>query len=178
MLTVTLPAVELFDNEQWIFVTVPEVSITLEHSLLSVSKWESKWHKPYISNAQKTRDESLDYIRCMIVGKSISIERLAYIPDPIFSDIQDYINDPMTASWFREDNRPHNSGQSITSELIYSWMVAAQIPFDPAEKWHLNRLLVLIRICSENANPKKMSKKEVLNQHRALNSARRAKRRK
>lgn len=178
MLTVTLPSAELFDNEKWIFITLPEVVITIEHSLLSVSKWEAKWRKPYISRSPKTREESIDYIRCMIVGKSISSERLSYIPDNIFHVIQDYIDDPMTATWFRNDNRPMSSGQAITSELIYSWMVAAQIPFDPAEKWHLNRLLVLIRICSENANPKKMSKKEVLNQQRALNSARRAKRRK
>lgn len=177
MMTVVLPAQEMFDNRRSEFFEIPAVTLTLEHSLLSISKWESKWHKPYISKQPKTREESLDYIRCMIIGKQVEESRLRWIPDPIFRQIQEYIDNPMTASWFRESDRVKNAGQAITSELIYSWMVAAQIPFDPAEKWHLNRLLVLIRICSENANPKKMSKKEVMSQHRALNAARRAKRR-
>lgn len=177
MLTVTLPAQEMFDNRRGEFFSLPALTLTLEHSLLSIAKWESTWHKPYMSKTPKTREESLDYIRCMMVGKQVEWARLQWIPDAVFRQIQAYIDDPMTASWFRETDRVKNSGQAITSELIYSWMVAAQIPFDPAEKWHLNRLLVLIRICSENANPKKMSKKEAMNQHRALNAARRAKRR-
>ena len=174
MLRITVPAREYYDEKTEEFVEVKEHTLTMEHSLISVSKWEAKWKKPYISKVPKTQEEILDYLRCMTIGPE---------PDPIvyrsltkenIDKITTYINDPMTATTITEYQKKRGSREVITSEIIYYWMIAQQIPTE-YEKWHLNRLMTLIRVCSIKNDPKqhKMSKREILNQNHAINAARR-----
>lgn len=174
MLQVTIPSAEYFDEKTNEFITVKAQTLQLEHSLISISKWESKWCKPFLGKEEKTVEEVQDYIRCMTINQNVDPLVYKAIPLPVYEQIREYINAPMTATWFnnRNGNRPNR--KVITSELIYYWMIAQNIPME-CEKWHLNRLFVLIRVCSEkNQPPKKMSKKEAARRQRSLNAQRRA----
>jgi len=162
---------ELFDSETNTFYEIKGQTITLEHSLVSISKWESKWHKPYLSKEPKTYEESLDYIRMMTLTKNVDPRLYYFLSEENLKAIAEYIDDPMTATWFaKTENRP--SRRIITSELIYYWMISLNIPME-CQKWHLNRLLTLIRVCNAENNPKKMGKKAEANQRAMLNQARR-----
>lgn len=176
-LSITIPEQNLFNNETNEFLDIKATTLTLEHSLRSIAKWESKWHKPYLSEKPKTKEEIIDYIRCMTITSSHNpVDDVVYygITDENAKDIQKYIDDPMTATTFREDKR-RGPKEVITSELIYYWMVYNGIPFE-CQNWHINRLLTLIRVCSiKNAPSKKMSSNEILKQNHALNQARKAK---
>lgn len=173
MLKVTIPKSEFFDEETNEFVYVNECTLALEHSLVSISKWESKWCKPFISSDQKTHEETIDYIRCMTLTQNVNPDVYNYIPSDVIAQIQEYIDAPMTATWFSKNDNARKSREIITSELIYYWMIALNIPFE-CQKWHFNRLLTLIRVCSlKNSPPKKMSQKDILSRNRALNAARR-----
>ena len=141
---------------------------------MSVSKWESRWCKPFLSNDPKTKEECDDYIRCMTLTQNVPQIVYKAIPDSVVEKVNDYIERPMTATWFRDDkNRPGPKNREIvTAELIYYWMIALNIPFE-CQKWHLNRLLTLIRVCNEkNAPQKKMTKKDLYSYNRSLNEAR------
>lgn len=172
MLEITIPESDYYDEAQERFVTSKRQTLKLEHSLVSLSKWESKWKKPFLSDKPKTWEETIDYVRCMTITQNVNPDSYYAIDESSLKKIQEYINDSMTATWFRKDiSRP--SRRIITSEVIYSQMITLGIPVD-FEKWHLNRLMTLIRVCSEeNAPKKKMGKKEILQQNRALNNARR-----
>lgn len=174
MLKIVIPEREFFDENLNEFVYSKPQELTLEHSLISISKWESKWHKPFLDEKrQKTDEEFIDYVRCM---------SLTNVPDDAFenisernkADIVNYIYDTHTATWFAEDKTPPPSNKIITSEVIYSWMIQNEIPFE-CQKWHLNRLMTLIRVCSlENMPAKKMSPMSILSQNASLNKMRRA----
>lgn len=173
-----IPGKELFNEETSEFIEVKERTLILEHSLLSLSKWESKWKKPFLDKKEYTYPELIDYIRCMTITTGVPDDTYKIITPDMIKGVWDYINDPMTATWFndRENKKGAKRGQTVTSELIYYWMTFYDIPFSPCEKWHLNRLLTLIHICEvKNAPSKKMKKKEIYAQHRALNEARRKK---
>ena len=177
MLEITIPKGEAFNNKTNEFIYWNEQKLILEHSLLSISLWESIHHKPFLSS-EKTNKEVLDYIRCMTINKNVDPNSYYGLTTENINAINNYIQDSMTATWFAEDkteNKPPKKKEIITSELIYYWMVAYQIPFE-CQKWHINRLLTLIRVYNEkNKDPKKMSKKEALAQRKSLNAARRAK---
>lgn len=175
MLQIVIPEREFFDQDKQEFRYLKAQKLTLEHSLISISKWESKWKKPFLDKADKTPEESADYIRCMTVGKEVDSEVLQWIPQSIYAQINEYIADSMTATWFNEKNRKPGGGQVVTSELIYYWMIAFHIPLE-CEKWHLNRLLTLIKVCEvKSAPPKKMKRKEIYSRNAALNAARKQK---
>ena len=162
MLQITIPiSPEGWDEEKQEFVE-PEVKVLqLEHSLVSLSKWESKWCKPFFSNKEKTFEEIIDYIKCMTLTKAN------------IDEINKYIEAPMTATYFAEDRRGKQSRETVTNELIYYWMISLNIPFE-CQKWHINRLLTLVRVCNvKNQPPKKMSKKDIMSRNAALNAARR-----
>lgn len=171
---VVIPSIELFDEERGVFITTKETVFSVEHSLVSISKWEAKWEKPFLSKVAKTPEEMLDYIRCMTITPNVDPEIYKVMPNEVVKDICNYIEKPMTATTFSK--RPAGGGREIiTSEIIYYDMIALQIPVE-FQEWHLNRLLTLIRVCSEkNAPPKKMSKNAIRNQNSALNAMRRAK---
>ena len=173
MLQITIPAIELWDENKEEFINTKEQTLQLEHSLVSLSKWESKWNKPFLSKDTKTEEEELDYIKCMTITQNVDPNVYKFIPLNIREEIKEYINAPMTATWFSEDKNTKSSSEQITSELIYYWMVAQNIPFE-CEKWHLNRLITLIKICNiKSQPPKKMGKKAIMSRNAALNAARR-----
>jgi hypothetical protein len=172
MLTINVKGAELYNEETSTFFAIESTTLKLEHSLVSISKWESKWHKPFLSMDKKTREETIDYIRCMTVTQNINPAIYSLIDNEEFEKINSYIDDKMTATTI---TRTKTSGPSVvvTSELIYYWMIAFTIPFE-CEKWHLNRLLTLIEICElKNKPQKKMSRSEVIAKQRELNATRR-----
>ncbi len=175
MLTITIPAGEIFNSETNEIISTKEQILTLEHSLVSLSKWEAKWGKPFLGKESKTNEEMLDYIRCMTITQNVDPKVYSFITTKNIEEISKYIEAPMTATWFneREGKGKHNN-EIITSEIIYYWMVSFNIPVE-FQKWHLNRLLTLIKVCSiKNEPPKKMSKREILDRNKAINKARRA----
>ena len=181
MLQLTIPdapEMEYWDEDKCEFVTQPGckgATIQLEHSLISVSKWESKWHKSFTSTKEKTVEEFIDYIRCMTLTRDVDPEIYKHLTSDNLKEIDKYIKDPMTATTIRRKPGKAPSNKIITSEQIYSWMINCEIPFS-CEKWHLNRLLTLIEVCNANANPgKKMSPKSIMKNNAALNAARRSK---
>ena len=170
MLTVVIPDLELYDEINNEFLFLKSQTMILEHSLVSLSKWESKWHKPFFSKTPKTHEESIDYIRCMTVN-SVDPRVYNYLPASVITKVNAYMENPMTATTIKQVSKP--SREVITAEIIYYWMVALNIPFE-CQKWHLNRLLTLINVCSiKNKPPKKMSKKEIVSRNASLNAARR-----
>ena len=173
MLQIVLPEMELYDEVNEIFITVKEQKLQLEHSLVSLSKWESKWCKPFLSKENKTFEETLDYVKCMTINQNVDPSVYKRLTKKHIEEINNYIAAPMTATFFSKDEKGGRSGEQVTNELIYYWMIAAQVPFE-CEKWHLNRLLTLIRVCNvKNQPPKKMSKKALMSRNAQLNAARR-----
>lgn len=176
MLRITIPSDEYWDERKQEFVYVEGGSILLEHSLAAMAKWEAKWKKPYLTNDPKPRAEQIDYIRCMTVNKDqVNPKVYEALTQKDLEKVAMYINDPMTATTFTERGHGRISREQVTSELIYYWMVALQIPFE-CQYWHLNRLLTLVRICNVKNQPsKKQSAKSTLSQNAALNAARKKK---
>ena len=148
----------------------------MEHSLAAMAKWEAKWKKPYLTKEPKSRAERVDYVRCMTTNKDqVNPKLYDALTHKDLERIEMYINDPMTATTFVERGASKSSREQITSELVYYWMVALQIPFE-CQYWHLNRLLTLVKICSiKNQPAKKQSTKTTLSQNAALNAARKKK---
>lgn len=175
MLSITIKGQEIFDESTMKRYKTKDVTLQLEHSLVSISKWESKWQVHYINNDKLTAEMSIDYIRCMTVSQNVDPRVYRLLTDDNMRDIISYINNPMTATTIKTMEKPKGPNKAITSEQIYSWMCRFRIPFDPCQKWHLNRLLMLIRVCDENESPKKrMGRREEAAQRRSLNAARRA----
>lgn len=173
MLRITIPETEFYDEEKGIFFTARETQLDLEHSLVSLSKWESIWNKPFISEIPKTAEETISYIKCMTLNKNTDPLVYSRIPPYVIDEAERYIDLPMTATTFCDDNKPTKT--IITAEIIYYWMISLSIPFE-CRKWHLNRLFTLIKVCSiKNNPPKKMSKNAVAAKYRELNAARRKK---
>ena len=174
MLKVTIPAAEFFDSEKNEFIYVKEQTLVMEHSLISISKWESKWHIPFINGTkQKTAEQILDYIKFMTLTQNVDPNVFLVMPDDVIKKISDYIEDPMTATTFKK-NPPVNPHQIVTSEVVYYQMIALGIPME-FQKWHFNRLQTLIRVVQEKSNGKQMSKGEIYKMNSQLNAARRAK---
>ena len=173
MLTITIPATEVFDELKGEFVYVKEQTLQLEHSLISISKWESKWCKPFLGKQDKTSEEIIDYIKCMTLN-NVNENVYSCLSQANINAINEYIAAPMTATTFIDDKNGKRNREIVTAELIYYWMIALNIPFDPCQKWHLNRLLTLVRVCNiKNTPPKKMGKRATANQYAQLNAARR-----
>lgn len=173
MLRITVPAAEFFDEVREEFVYAKEVTLQLEHSLVSLSKWESKWNKAFLGKQEKTDEEILDYVRCMTLTQNVDPEVYTRLSAQNYAAINAYIEAPMTATYFSEDKQSKGNREVVTSELIYYWMISYNIPVE-FQKWHLNRLLTLIRVCNiKNSPPKKRSKRELMRRNAALNAARR-----
>ncbi len=173
MLWITIPSVEQWDEGKQEFVYNKKCDLQLEHSLVSVAEWEAKWCKPFLIKGDKSLNETIDYVRCMTITQNVPPDVYNNITNDNIQKINRYIEAPMTATWFSEDGRVKQNRQQITSELIYYWMIALNIPFE-CQKWHLNRLLTLIRICNIKNQPvKRMSRKDIMSNNAALNAARR-----
>ena len=171
MLTINVPEIEYYDASSESFTIIPKHTLELEHSLVSISKWESKWQKAFLTNKEKSNEEIYDYIRCMVVGEPCDMMVIKNLTMDSIKAITDYINSPQTATTI---NQPKSkpSREVITSELIYYWMIAHNIPFE-CQNWHLNRLLTLVGVCNvKNEPPKKQNKNDILRRNAALNAAR------
>lgn len=177
MLQIVVPLTsEGWDEEKQEFVAPKEITLQLEHSLVSVSKWESKWCKSFIHSKEMSDEETIDYIKCMTLNKNIDPDVYNHLTTVNVRQIEKYIAAPMTATFFSKDEKNGRANrETVTSELIYYWMIALNIPFE-CQKWHLNRLLTLIRVCNvKNQPPKRMSKAETARRNHALNMSRRKK---
>lgn len=178
MLQVEIPDMETWSPATNEFSTIKGGSITLEHSLLSIAKWEAKHHKYFLNNRTLTADELLDYIRCMTVKGNVPDGMYEYLPAEEIRRINEYMEDPMTATWFGENNRgnpkPRLGGRIVTSELVYYYMIQFGVPIQ-CEKWHINRLLTLIQVCQAEQNPTKLTGKALAERNTKLNEARRKK---
>lgn len=166
---------ESFDEEKSEFFTsvTSSIELVLEHSLVSLSKWESEFAKPFLADEEKSDQEVMAYIGYMILTPDFSPEVLSNLSQENINEINDYINAPKTATWFASDPNGRKTGEVVTSELIYYWMIAFSIPFE-CQHWHLNRLFTLIRVCNiKNGKPKKQTRAEMMAQRSQLNEERR-----
>lgn len=174
MLRIIIEGEEHYDEESNTFETVNDTVLDLEHSLLSLSKWESKYQKPFLSTGQKTSEELFGYLKAMVVTPNVDLDVLHHCSQQTIDKIQEYIDSSQSATTFGSMPERRGPGEVITSELIYYWMVNFNIPFE-CECWHLNRLFSLIRICNiKNSKPKKMSRSELARRNAELNAQRRA----
>ena len=190
MFEITIPGEELWDARRAEFTSTKAVTLRLEYSLVSLSKWESKWHIPFFDDSmEKTPEQMQDFVRCMTVTQGVDPTVYARLTVENLNAIYRYMEDPMTATWFAGEGRPGEKNQNgttkrrarrrppgtwkvLTSEVLYSRMFQAGVPIE-CERWHLNRLMTLIRVCQEEqAPPRKMSRKDALRQRRELNAAR------
>ena len=182
MLTIVIPEGEAYNEKTCKFVKIPSVTLKLEHSLLSLQKWESKHHKYFINNKDLTAEEVLDYIKCMTINSNVDDYVYDYLSEKNLEEIKKYMEDPQTATWFSDDDtkpKPRKK-EIITSEVIYASMVSLGIPIDIFEKRHINHLITLIRVCGEFQDPnrdknKKTNPRELAKYYSELNKARKAK---
>ena len=172
MLKIIVPPIEYFNEKTNEFSYMDGATLEMEHSLVSISKWEARWNKPFLSGTEKTTEEIIDYIRCMVMNDVDNLDKvLGNLTMRHITEINKYIESPMTATTFAKDNSK-GGREIVTSEIIYYWMLTFNIPFE-CQHWHLNRLLTLIRVCNiKNNPPTKMSKQEILSRNKALNQAR------
>lgn len=174
MLKIEIPAAELFNESDQTFAEKQGVALSLEHSLVSVSKWESKWCVPFLSKTEKTEDQMLDYIKGMTLTQNVDDSVYMQLSADNFDAIKEYIDLPMSATIVIDRDRK-TSREIITAEIIYYWMIVLNVPFE-CQKWHLNRLLMLINVCSiKQQDPKKMHGKALAQENMTINAARRAK---
>lgn len=157
MLTITIPKRTLFNEITNRFIDVRETTIQMEHSLVSVRKWEAKWHIPFLTKDEKTDEQMRDYYKCMTISQHVDPNVYLALTTENIATIWDYIGDPMTATWFKEKQKK-NVTDVITAEIIYYYMIECHIPHE-FEKWHLNQLMTLIRVCGEKNDPKNRKKK-------------------
>lgn len=176
MLHLTIPEQELWDPISEHFIDVPACELDLEHSLEAVSKWESKWHVPFHDDRkEKTYEQNIDYIRCMTLTEGVDPDVYKYLTEQNIKDIMEYISDSATATWFNEPNKSRGKKEIITAEIIYYWMTAYNIP-ESYQKWHLNKLMTLLRVAAEKSKEQygdKKSRRMTASQRKALNAARR-----
>lgn len=181
MLSITVPASEGYDEVKQEFVTIKETTLQLEHSLLSLHKWEQKWHKPFLDTNDKTQEQTIDYIKCMTITPNVDPNVYFLMKKDQIDQITEYIQNPMTATWFTEKDEKKlvgaqkTSKEVVTAEIIYYWMIALNIPVE-YRKWHLNSLLTLIRVVSiKNAPKEDVKNADWARRRAALNAQRRAK---
>lgn len=172
MLTIAVPDMEFFDEKTNEFVNVRGTRLSLEHSLVAVSKWEAKYNKPFLGGQKRTPSETVYYIKCMTITQNVNDDVYNYLPANVIDNISNYINAPMTATTIKNTTNKKSS-EVVTAELIYYWMIALNIPME-CQKWHLNRLLTLIQVCNiKNQPPQKRNKKEMIAERNAINEQRR-----
>lgn len=176
MLELVIQGDEGFNEATGEFEYTKNVSLQMEHSLISIAKWEAKHHKAYLSRKRdKTYEEMIDYFRCMTINKNVDPSVYYRISKEQMVEIEHYINDPMTATYMpQDDDSPGGVSDTITAELIYYWMISYNIPPD-YRRWHINQLMALINVCSrKNSPPKKRSTEAIQRRNARLNAERRA----
>jgi hypothetical protein len=174
MLILVVGATEVYDEKDGTFTAQGGVEFQLEHSLVSLSKWESEFEKPFLGKADKTPEETLAYIAHMVLTPNPPGDFLRRLSKENLETVNTYIDRKMTATWFSDQPNSPRTREVITSELIYYWMTVFNIPSE-YQTWHLNRLFTLIRICNiKQSKPQKMSRGEIARRNRELNAQRKA----
>lgn len=174
MLKIVVPEGEAYNELTGEFITAKEQALQLEHSLVSLSKWESKWCIPFLSKDEKTFEETSDYVRCMTITQNVDPNVYTFITQENIRVVSEYIKAPMTATIFSKDNKSPINRDVVTAEIIYYWMITFNIPFE-CEKWHLNRLLTLINVCNiKNQTPQNMTQREIFERNKSLNAQRKS----
>lgn len=174
MLTLKIESFEGWDEEKEEFIYIEGQTIHMRHCLASISKWESKWHIPFLSRKEKTEEQALDYIRCM-VEEEVSDTVINIIQTRYGREIESYMNNPSTATVVHHDKQEIGSNSPKTSEVIYSWMFQLNIPME-CQYWHINKLITQIDYMNEQQKPpKKISKKDAMARQARINAERRAK---
>lgn len=175
MLKLILPKVENWDSKKQEFVYDQEVTLELEHSLVTLSKWESKWEKPFLGPEIKSTEETIDYIRCMTLTPDVPPETYHRLSSTHFTQVNSYIDSKMSATWFNEAagaGKASRSREIITAEIIYYWLDEFKINWE-AQHWHLNRLFTLVKVHNQkNVPEKKMSRRDMLSERNRLNAQR------
>lgn len=173
MLTIEIPDYEKWDEVNQQFIYGKPCTLQLEHSLISLAKWEANWCKPFLGKEGMTDEQISDYVKCMAVTQNVPEDVFKRLTKENYEAITKYIEKPMTATWFsKTEEKGKINNEQVTAELIYYWMIALQIPFE-CQKWHLNRLLTLIRVCNiKSQPPKKSTQREIMTRNAALNEAR------
>ena len=180
MLKLVIPAIDAFDDEQQLFVIMAEeVTLELEHSLVSLSKWEATWEKPFLSTDERTVEETLGYIQAMCLTPDVPSEVYQRLSGSHIDQVNAYIDAKMSATWFNEQPEKGNGPKRkeiITAEIIYYWMISFNIPFE-CQHWHLNRLFSLIKVCNQKNAPEKKqgSKRDMVAERNRINAERKAK---
>jgi hypothetical protein len=175
MLTIVVELQEAYNNDTEEFVSSKVYPLNLEHSLVSLAKWESKWEKPFLSDTSKTPEETLWYVKAMTLTPDVPDEIYDMLSNENLEAVNAHINAKMTATWFVKKPTRASSREVITAELVYFWMTTLSIPFE-CQHWHLNRLLTLVQVCNEkNKKPTTVSGKEAAQRRSALNAERKTK---
>lgn len=173
MLTLIVPGTEVYNEETSEFGSEGDVVLELEHSLASLSKWESNYERPFLADDEKSEGEILGYIKAMVLTPNVAAETYENLTRENFEEINKYIEAKQTATTIYEPPGTSSSRETITAELIYYWMTVFHIPFE-CENWNLNRLFMLIRICSiKQSPPKKESATTRAARQREMNERRR-----
>ncbi len=175
MLRIIVPATELYDEKKNLFYPAGKPhELVLEHSLVSLSKWESKWKKPFMVKGEKSIPETVSYVECMTITQNVNPEVYLHLSEENLRQVAEYIADPMTAAVIhRSQSEGSSSGTFMTAEIFYWKMSMHNIPYDPCQKWHLGRLIALLNVCDEKSSPpKRMGRNEILAQNAALNELR------
>lgn len=176
MLTIRVPLAEKFNDDTQMWEVSESAVLELEHSLASVSKWEQTFEKPFLNSEDKSPEETIAYIMMMAVDPKTPPELFARLTDENIKEINEYVGAKMTATWFREDKNQRPSREVITAEVIYHWMIQHSVWLE-AEHWHINKLLTLLRVCTEKSKPpKKMNRREQIAERQRLNAKRIAER--
>ena len=177
MFQLKIPEIEYYNEQTSMFFTYPSIELNLEHSLVSLSKWESFYEKPFITTADKTPEEFLAYANMMILDDLKGDQNpIKFLRNEDVLALSEYIQSNQTATWFNErpGSTQRNQSETVTAEIMYYWMVAHSIPFE-CQYWHLNRLITLVKVCNlKQEKPKKMSRRDVMSKNAALNAQRRA----
>ena len=178
-IVVTVPKSEVYDEENDIFYEIKnEVTLVMEHNLIAISRWESKFHKPYLTKDTKTNEEILYYLECMTITKGVESYVYRCIPKSELLRITEYINDPMTGTTVRESPYAKKQGKEEiqSAELLYYYMFKLGIPKE-CENWHLNRLMTLMKVygAKDEKPDGKASRSELIARNRAINARNRSK---
>lgn len=176
MLELYVPPNEIYLEDKEEFFYFKGGKLQLEHSLISIRKWEAKHHKPYLST-DKTKEEILSYIKCMVLNREVDPIIYLFLTNEMIEKVAKYIEDPMTATWFNDSKigASKRSNEVITAEIVYYWMISLHIPME-FERWHFNQLTTLIKVVSiKSSPPKKLTPQEAAEERARLNAERRAK---
>jgi len=174
MLAITVPELESYDEASSRLIKSESYTFQLEHSLASLSKWESEFERPFLTDGPKTPEETIAYVKCMTLTDGVPESIYTRLSSENYVQINNHINAKMTATWFNDRPQPGRGREVITSEVIYYWLTSYNIPFE-CDQWHLNRLLALVKVANaKNAPKKKMGRRDMLAQRDQINAARKA----